>query len=282
MIKTQELTDQHLSDVNRLVSRAFGYSGSHTYFDDFPIWKSHQVVRLGILHEQTLISHVGIHFAEIRGTSGTVPVALIGAVATDENHRGHGYSSTLMKEAIRQIEEKGCEWIFLWGSEHEFYEKLGFLLAGSQSRVLLASLPEVETHRHVQIKTGLTETIFEFLKNRETGVVLKDADREWYFSHSTVKWFYLENPFAFVAFERGMDLPHLVHEWGGDPAQLKTLLSHVLSFDPQAQLLGTHDDLIRLGAEPSNLIEEFLCLARPCQPSALWDERFWISGLNAC
>jgi predicted N-acetyltransferase YhbS len=278
----QELTDHDLNDVNQLVSNAFGYQAPHAFFDDFPIWKSNQVVRLGILHEKKLVSHVGIHFAEIHGSDTTHKVALIGAVATDLNHRGQGYSSNLLKEAIRRAEEKKCEWIFLWGSEHEFYEKLGFLLAGSQSRVLLAALPHVLTHRDPRVKTGLTDQIFNFLVNRKTGMVLKPEDRDWFFSHKTVKWFYTEAPFAFVAFERGLDLPHLVHEWGGDEEQLKVLFSHVLSFDPQAQLLGAHEDVIKAGAEELSIIEEYLCLARPTHKDAEWDEQFWISGLNAC
>lgn len=283
MSEITELTAQYSQAVNMLVSQAFGYQPPHAFFDDFPVWNSDRVLRLGILVDEELVSHVGIQFTEIYDHLQKLhSVALIGAVATDEAHRRKGYSNQLLKDAIRRAEEKNCEWIFLWGSEHEFYEKLGFLLAGSQSRALIASLPNVVTHRYPNIKSGLTDQIFEYLVEQKNGIHLTAADRPWFFAHKTVKWLYLDNPFAFVAFERGMDLPHLIHEWGGDADQLKVLFSHVLSFDPQAQLLGRRDDLLQAGAEEIDLIEEFLCLARPSRASASWDEGFWISGLNAC
>jgi predicted N-acetyltransferase YhbS len=268
--------------INQLVSKAFGYQPPHQFFDDFPIWSSNQVLNLGIFDGEKLVSHVGIHFAEIFATVGKCPVALIGAVATDEAYRGKGLSSALMKEALRVADERKCDWTFLWGSEHEFYQKMGFYLAGSQCRVLLATLPGVLTHREPKIKTGITEEIFKYLLHRKTGMVLKPEDREWFFAHKTVKWFYLEEPFAFVAFERGLDLGHLVHEWGGDEDQIKTLLSHVLSYDPQAQILGAYDELVKMGAEELSMVEEFLCLARPGNAEVEWDDLFWISGLNAC
>ena len=284
MIQIETLDHSPLMNeqVNQLVSKAFGYRGAHRFFDDFPVWNSHQVIRLGVLKDGILVSHVGIHFAEIHGKAGKHLVAMLGAVATEELYRGQGFSSALLKEALRLADEKKCEWTFLWGSEHEFYGKLGFSLAGSQARVLLATLPNVWSHREPKVKTGLTDKIFDFLMKRENGVILTADDREWFFSHKTVRWFYLEEPFAFVAFDRGMDLAHIVHEWGGDEEQLKILFSHVLSYDPQAQLLGAYEEVMQMGAEHLSIVEEFLCLARPAKLNAEWDEHFWISGLNAC
>ena len=287
----RELDFLHVNEINTLVSKAFGYTAPHQYLDDFPVWgaNSKEVVRLGIFDESAspkiLVGHVGIHYAWMQTTSGQIRVSLIGAVATDENYRGKGVSTQLLNDAMARSKHAGAQWIFLWGSEHHFYKKFGFELMGLQGRVSLLELRDA-TRASTSVSTGLTERIFQHLLHQKTGLRLEEKDRDWFFAHKTVKWFYLEEPFAFIGFERGMDLTHLVHEWGGDPTALKSIFAHLLTVDPLAQILGRVEDLIDLGFEPASVMEEYLCLAHP-EPSSIgatpeWNSEFWISGLSAC
>ena len=99
-----------------------------------------------------------------------------------------------------------------------------------------------------------------------------------------MNWFFKEEPFAFAAFERGLDLPHMIHEFGGDPIALKEILAFILSLDLGATVLGTREILSDFGFKDTDFIEEYLCLARPhSKKSELkWLPEFWVSGLSAC
>ena len=282
-MEVREISSTHSHLVNALVSRAFGYQEPHMFFHDFPIWASSQVVRLGNFQGETLLSHVGIRFTEMMIEKRKIPVALIGAVATDEKFRGKGLSTQLLKFALQKIDAAKAEWSFLWGSEHEFYGKLGFRLKGVQGRGLLANLALDPTALLVDsIKTGFTETIFQALLKPVNGIPIQEKDRDWVFKHKTVKWFYLDEPFAFVAYERGMDLKHIIHEMGGDQRSLEKLLYALYVHDTEAQVMGTPEALQSLGFQKNQFLSEYLCLARPLDSNSTWDSRFWISGLSAC
>ena len=285
----QELTASELPQLNELVSEAFGYTAPHTFFDDFPIWESDRVKRFGIFSditgEKKLISHVGIRFCEMKIPAGrTIPIAMIGAVATHDGFRGKGLSSRLLKEAIRISEEKNCDWTILWGSEHDFYKKFGFELAGEQYQASLSTLEHLPENKIPRVKRGWNPKIFDCLANAPLGVVLYEKDRAWVSNHETVSWFYHEEPFAFVGFERGIDLPNIVHEFGGDEMALQEVLGYVLSLDLSACVLGTKKVLTHLGFKEEDFIEEYLCLARPHskKPELEWSDDFWVSGLSAC
>jgi len=289
--KIIRLDQKDAPKVNELVSKAFGYLPPDKYFDDFPIWNSNSAIRLGLLDGSKLASHVGVRFTLMKTSKGAERVALIGAVATDEAYRGKGCSTKLLTEAIRLSEEKGNTWIFLWGSEHGFYEKFGFHLSGEQLRAKIRDL-QIDPKLLVgndpgqkvkpEIKTGLTERIFEFMCQTQAGVELTLEDHDWFFAHKNVKWFSLEKPFSFIAYQRGMDLQHIVHEYGGDLSGIETLLYHIYQIDPDAQIIGNENTLMNLGFSEDRIIQEYLCMARSTPPNQIWNPEFWISGLSAC
>jgi GNAT superfamily N-acetyltransferase len=284
-MKIQEISTAHLKDVNKLVSVAFGYAGKNLFFHDFPVWNSTlpNVKRLGIFEGQKLVSHVGIRYCEMKTPTGVVSVALVGAVATDENFRGKGFSTALLKEALTQIDARGCEWSLLWGSEHEFYGKLGFKLQGKQGRARVSKFSVGPKMNLVpEVNVGMTEEIFQALLKEPVGVKLRESDRAWIFEHKTIQWLWLKEPFAFVGYERGMDLKHIVHEFGGSLDGIQRLLYPVYAHDPMVEVLGKPEALEKIGFESGDIIREFLCLARPLSEAQIWDDSFWVSGVSAC
>ena len=287
MSQITRLDQTHSEAINELVSKSFGYISTstkpHSFFDDFPVWNSNDVIRLGILDAGKLVSHVGLRIVEMFTHNSREKFALIGAVATHTQFRGKGLSTSLLKEAIRISENENCKWSVLWGSEHEFYGKLGFQLSGAQGRALIGDLSVLtQDLRTSEIKMGFDARIFKTLCEEKIGIQFKPIDLAWISKQKTVKWFYLENPFAFIAFERGMDLPHTVHEVGGDLKGIQKLLFHVHSLDQDAQIIAKPDTLSSLGFLGQEMIEEFLCLARPKIKGDSWNPNYWISGLSAC
>ena len=286
-IRIDEVPLTNAGQVNLLVSGAFGYSAPHTYFDDFPVWSSKDVIRIGGYSGSLLVSHVGIQFRNLRTSKDLEKVALIGAVATHKSHRGQGYSTHLMNKAIEKAEQAGVNWCILWGSEHDFYSKFGFKLSGTQARARISDLfspglpGKVISTLRSEVHSGFSTAILKEFLSRNQGIEFKAEDEEWLSLHKTVKWLSLGTPFSFVAFERGMDLQGIVHEFGGDPAGVRELLHQVLQMNPDSQIIGATKELLRIGFSPDDLVTEGLCLARPSNPSLTWDEDFWISGLSA-
>lgn len=190
----------------------------------------------------------------------------------------------MLQEALRRIDADGCDWSLLWGSEHDFYGKQGFRLEGTQWRFLISDLSiPVQGLLHSEPPgEGLSERIWSDLLSRKTGIRFRPEDRDWVFSHRTVRWLWLPEPFSYVAYERGMDLKHIVHESGGDPAGIQRLLYHLYLECPIAQIIGTRPELERLGFKADEGYREHLCLARPRVAGTRWNPDFWVSGLSAC
>ena len=292
MTSPKEIKSTDSNEVNELVSKAFGYIEPHSFFDDFPIWVTplSEIVRLGIKVEHKLVSHVGIRFCDMQIEGSLMPVALIGAVATDEKYRGKGLSTSLLNEALALIDKRGCEWSLLWGSEHNFYARLGFKLEGQQTRVSIAHLPGNLKNKFnfipsagefAKISVGFTEAIFNYLVQEKSGIKIYLKDRPWIFAHKTIQWLSINDPFSFIAFERGMDLKHIVHEFGGNISGVHRLLSMIQSQDPAAQVMGKKDAALSLGFKESDLILEYLCLARPKNSSIQWNPAIWVGGISA-
>jgi hypothetical protein len=99
-----------------------------------------------------------------------------------------------------------------------------------------------------------------------------------------VKWFWTgpkESPHAYAAIGRGIDMPHIVHEWGGALSNLLPLLSGVAANDSQAEILGSPDIFKKTGIQfdPSRM--EYLCLAKIIDPAAIlraFTEETQVSG----
>ena len=269
--------------VDELVTRSFGYPAGRRFFEDFPVGGSSEVERLGLIDHGKLISHVGIRKCEMQTSKGPERVALIGAVATDERHRGRGFSSFLLQEALRRIEAAGCTWSILWGSEHEFYAKQGFHLEGTQWRFLISDLSvPVSGLQSTPPLEGMNERIWSALLARKSGIRFQRSDRDWVFAHRSVRWLSFAEPFSYVAYERGMDLKHIVHEAGGDPTGIQKLLYYLYLECPIAQVIGTESELERMGFHTRDGYRENLCLARPMKSGSAWNPEFWVSGLSAC
>ena len=283
-ITFREVSARDTGQVDDLVSESFGYSPPHRYFDDFPVWSAPGVLRLGGYSGNRLVSHVGIHFRNVRSGGTRTPVALIGAVATLESFRGRGLVSSLMRLALSKADLAGCTWSLLWGSEHDFYAKFGFKLSGTQARARLATLSPAgfrTFNPNLEIHSGLCQGILDDFQNRTTGIEFTPSDREWLARQTTVTWESIKEPFAFIGYGRGMDLKGMVHETGGDPAGIRELLIRLMNRNPEAEMIGAEHELLGLGFKSETLVLEGLCLARPRNDTIEWNQDFWISGLGA-
>lgn len=254
--------------------------GTH-FLDDFPVWKS------GVTGTRLLVAQIsgktvacaGLRAAQLLTPSGqTLPVGVIGAVATDSAFRGKGLASKMVETWVSEGQRAGLSAIFLWGSEVELYQRLGFELCGEQVRVPLSLYKKTvtpELHPGPLLE-GYTLGVFQKMLHRREGFALHARDEAWIRCQRSVRWFTLgdpQAPEAYAALGRGIDLQNMVHEWGGDPAAVRALLSRLADVLPDAELLCSPSQMQAWGLGDLALPREFLGLAQILNPTP-WIQAF--------
>lgn len=267
-----------LSQFSDLLDDCFDVPRGGRFFDDFPVWNSElgspvSIFRVGIFRDKQLVSAAAVRLCELKSIENrTVRVAILGTVVTHLGWRGQGLATSVTSVATQWAKERGAAIVFLWGSEHSLYRRLGFEFCGYQLRVPLGQLkfsPQLE----VKIQVGWNNKIFDLLKARPTGLVLLEGDRRWFERHKNVQWFYTgdqQDPQAYVAYERGIDLKKIVHEWGGPHDQVLEMIRKIYEQDSMASLLASPVHLDSFGISVATQEIEPLCLAKVLDPAAVF------------
>ena len=232
--------------MGALLDQAFIPKGGSHYFDDFPIWKSEsstEIKRLGFFDSSDkLVATASARMAMVRivGIPERTPIAIIGAVATAPEARSHGLATKLVSELCAWADSRGAWMSVLWASQYEMYNRLGFELFGQQHRLPLADLPFVANPIEVPIHHGWNPNLMRHFLIRTEGIVHSAIDEGWISAHKNVQWVWTgdpERPSAFLAYNRGIDLPDMIHEWGGQRDEIKPLIATVAKAQPSLQLL---------------------------------------------
>jgi len=258
-------------ELEALLNASFKVPLGSSYFDDFPVWDpvhAADIVRLGAFTlDGKLTSAACLRFAKIRGQTREIPVGILGSVATGEAWRGKGYASLVLEDLIKGADRRGLEAIFLWGSEHSLYERFGFGLCGIQGRAPIAQLPRAALSTQLKLRTGWHPVISNLLRLRSGGLLLSERDLAWIGAHKNIAWYWItganNEPLAFAAYGKGIDLPGMIHEWGAKTQNdFRALLTAMVAYHGQAEILGPPAALRDLGFPDNAITQEHLCLAR--------------------
>ncbi|MBN21567.1 MAG: hypothetical protein CL678_09800 [Bdellovibrionaceae bacterium] len=266
-------TDLQCEAFENLLNCSFPVKKNTSFFDDFPIWKGNHhfpLFKVGAFDKGQLVSCAAIVLRELKIGYSRVKVAVIGAVATDSNYRGQGLASHCVQFLQKYADDHQVGVIFLWGSEHGMYNKLGFDLCGLQFRVPLNKALNPEKS---YIKDeNWNDQIIELMKSRKSGFEIGIGNEQWLQSHKNVNWWVAkkeETVCGFIAFDRGIDLQNIVHEWGGDPDAIAFLLNELSQIRLESQIIGNREELESLQISLSQGIEEYICMAQVLDPGPL-------------
>lgn len=256
--------------LERLLNEAFHVAPGHSFFEDFPVWdEAHgcKMLRVGAWSGPRLVASACIRKALLKIEGRNVPVALLGGVATDPAYRGKGLASQAVSLAMKWQEAGDAVAFFLWGSEHSLYARLGFDLYGRQLRAELRSvITPGAAGGALQVQEGWTPALLEKMQRRSSGLSLVDHDRSWIEAHKNVRWFWTgpdNDPSAWAALGRGIDLPGIIHEWGGEKESLTQLIRALARTSPELQIIGSERLFTDYGFSRQDAVSESLCLARP-------------------
>ncbi len=255
-------SSEDMAKAEALLNRSFPVVQGTSFFDDFPVWRidnGADVTLYGAFADDALVALAGLRLARLKSEDRQLPVALIGGVCTDEAWRGKGLATQIVSECLKRARDSGAALVFLWGSEHSLYQKLGFELCGEQARLQLGSLRLPEPARALDVKMGWTPEIFSLMQARTIGLAQTERDEKWLSEHKNVQWYWLRKGdavSAFVGMNRGIDLQNIVHEWGGERDEVLKLLAFMCKVKPELEIvapvgfaLDNTDDSVQVGTE---------------------------------
>lgn len=263
-------TDQDLKDYERLLNEAFQVSPGRSFFEDFPIWNhplSSPRLQLGVWDQDVLVGGACARIVEVQlqGFSTSLKAGLIGGIVTDSKYRKKGLASEATQKLLDWLKRQHVPLAVLWGSEYSLYQKIGFELCGIQYRVPITQLQLPKQRKSgYQLHYGWSSGIFDLIQKRSCGIVLTEQDRSWYEAHKNVQWVWAESALgveAYVAWNRGIDLNGMIHEWGGEPEALVVLLHYLQHQKPELEIIGHPAVFEEFDIQGAPVIEEYLCLA---------------------
>ena len=272
----------HRREYSLLIDRAFGLTPPKSFLADFPVWDPATVPfggrhQVGGFHGPRLVATASIRTVDYRFPDGTTTkLGLIGAVATHPEFASRGYG-----------DRRGANAFALWGSESPVYRNRKFEFGGNQLRVSIRSLRLPKTVvAGYDFRTGWDSTIGEHLLARTAGVVYRESDLLWLSRHANVEWRTLwidGRCLAYAGWNRGIDLPNIIHELDGDPGVCLTLLRLLQERYPVLDWIA-HPGLLERwgirGAESAPVERLAQFRLRNLAPDRLGS--IWLSGMDSC
>jgi GNAT superfamily N-acetyltransferase len=282
------------TQYENLLNQAFPVPRGSSFFHDFPVWdprfRTPDSLTLGVVEGGKFVSAASARIAQLRmGHFESVKVALLGGVVTEVKSQGKGLASQCVEQLCKWAALQGAEFILLWGSEQKFYEKLGFEWVGQQAIVPFNFIEIIESYKNERfsLKSGWNTAIFELAQKRNEGLILRPEDQTWYESHRHVQWLWLADstgrPVSYLAFGRGIDLPGMVHEWGGEILGIKMLLQKIREQHPGGSLLCSPDHFSIFNIKANDLSIGPLAMAKMLKKGRSLQSQspFWIYGLDS-
>lgn len=215
-------------------------------------------------------AHIAAHanlwirtFAPQNSTGFEIKMALVGNVATRPELRGHGIMRTLMAEVEARAVSQGADVVVLWSDLSEFYQRLGFVPAGKEIRLVLAansrqSVTNIELWRPVGYENGTLSTV---LLQRLLDLRTRQHQQPFYqIERSTAEFATLlqipdtalfvgksnhndsnnspDDIDFFMVIGKGADMQGVIHEWGAqDPNLIVSAAQQIMATNGLADII---------------------------------------------
>ena len=189
-----------------------------------------------------IVAGLGILPREVEIDEGRTARGLfVGSVVTDPKQRLQGYQRELFLAVTEHAENHGFDFIVLWSSQIQFYEKLGFFLGGLQAtwtptlKQSLATLEKgvvVDESRNVEFSHKFFEAF-----DRKSFCVKRTAEEMrllWRIPQMRVA--YTKNAYALLG--KGEDFKHVCHEWAGPTDEVLACLEALRTVEPNLRILS--------------------------------------------
>lgn len=124
-----------------------------------------------------VVAHLRVYDRTLRLADGKLPIAGIGEVATDRDHRRRHYADRLLAAALSEAEREGYAYSLLWTAVPELYARHGYGPAPEQ--VVTATIPTTGAARaNVRVfrpdDLPAVAALYDRVQARRTGTAIRD------------------------------------------------------------------------------------------------------------
>ncbi len=270
---------------------------------EYPIVLSAENLRYSycLTDQDTICSHANLwpRILQDRSHVETIPVGLVGNVATAESHRGRGLMKDLMDTLEQEAQKKGLSALILWSDLSEFYHRLGFESLGKEFHFSFETM-DLEPLTDIQVKQTKLQDIDRTLLQKLLALrypisrtlqrSLSDYEQLIHIpSMELYTAWKNDNLCAFGWIGKGADMSGVIHEWGAQEPEMMIDLSSEISKSQKLQqvmILSPHelrDDWLQIFLEESFLSEvvpmAFIKILDESKREALEDMFIW--GLDS-
>ncbi len=181
-----------------------------------------------------VLSHAALKPHIIKTPVAIFKAGAIGSVVTHDKYRNQGLSRTVLNDCIDLARKQDCDFAILWTNLHEFYQKIGFALAGYEINLAIDS--NFEVTRDTQYKILKTPNVdpmaLHKLMSQHTVSTFRNPDE-------VRKYLNIPNSNVYTLWEangalgaycvegKGADLGGYIHEWGGGVSKMMQLLKFI-------------------------------------------------------
>jgi GNAT superfamily N-acetyltransferase len=171
-----------------------------------------------------LVAHANLWPRKLKHLSDdrTIPIGLIGNVATHPDHRGKGHMSSLLEHLATIAQTQNLQAMVLWSDLLPFYQTLGFSSIGRETRFRIGrddrprstgislfsidKLTDLDLQSMMQSRPRLDWTLERSLE--EFRSLLKIPDTHLFVRRKGLRLA------SWLLIGKGMDMRGVIHEWG--------------------------------------------------------------------
>ncbi len=190
-------------------------------FGEFPGGES-----LFIESEGQVASHACFLIREFQNEDRRLKVGLIGSVTTGPEFRGRGMAKAVLEETVTELKRQGCVIAVLWSGQPEFYKLLGFHRAGRELdlRFSPSTVPAVESGVFEYDQTKHSHFVWRLYQKHDVRVDRSLEEQKELLRIPKARVFVTEKDgkvTSYVVVNKGADFTDFIHEWGGEPDELR-------------------------------------------------------------
>lgn len=180
-----------------------------------------------------ILSHAVLKPLIVKTPHLILKVGAIGSVVTDEKHRGQGLSSQIINSCLEEAARQNCDIGILWSGIPEFYQKLGFKMAGFEESYVIDK-PLTTTATQLKFKVGAQiapEALLRIYQQHTvtTHRTVEEMKKFLQIPNSQIysAWGPQGTLEAFAVEGKGADLTDYIHEWAGNVSALLALFNFI-------------------------------------------------------
>lgn len=233
----EPLQGRHRAAADALVDMAMRPGAEISMTEDFPLMVGPRARsrRYVIRDGDAVVAHAAGLTLEVRPEEDeALKLFNIGAVATSPAARGRGFGTALLDTLLEEAEATGHAAAILWTDIPGFYERRGFHWAGGETRfhVIYDQMP---ASTWIGVRPMREEDLPEILQLRRADPA--PVWRPWSEAQTlfalpmSETWVAHDDRgrlIGYAVYGKGLDFPHMIHEWAGPPSLLPSLVRAVL------------------------------------------------------